>query len=479
MKKTCLIVAALFLVLASGAGVVEFKLSKPYGVLNFIETATGGHGTSATYKDFITSNVPASDTFFYELCHSYKSIRVDYNYVRDEFPENRRRYRSTFDLICMAAVRCGTLDEFRQATIGILPNSAHQKLFNILKSVEPYYDRLVWKTCHAQALRRIRSLQRYNDKTTAAFGTFRTFYYSDWPDDIPFLVALYPIPGKKGNTTASPHGNTLCVGALTGETDDAMQLGVVLHEMCHVLYDEQQDYIQHRLEGYFSANRSRYAEFAYNFFDEGVATALANGWAYQFISSRYDSGEWYHNAYINGYAHALYPLVNAYINAKAEMDSQFVNRAIDAFEKKFPKAITDYGILLNRVTVYADAETDEERHDLMHAIGSYFQVSNSTFSSPILHPYSIEYLTNGKNTQLIVIDRNYEENMEKLGEMFPEIRQYKGRMPAGSYVMSFADAKNRAVLIMKLDKKEDLTRLLARMQMQQYFDPVNPFLQQQ
>jgi hypothetical protein len=38
---------------------------------------------------------------------------------------------------------------------------------------------------------------------------------------MPFTVVLYPVPGKKGNTSATPHANSLCVAVLTEETDYA------------------------------------------------------------------------------------------------------------------------------------------------------------------------------------------------------------------------------------------------------------------
>lgn len=66
------------------------------------------------------------------------------------------------------------------------------------------------------------------------------------------------------------------------------------------------------------------------------------------------------------------------------MDEQFIDKAIDLFANFFPNSISDYGILLNRVSIYSNAETDVEGADLMNIIGDKFQLSNVSSSSPIL-----------------------------------------------------------------------------------------------
>ncbi len=67
-----------------------------------------------------------------------------------------------------------------------------------------------------------------------------------------------------------------------------------------------------------------------------------------------------------------------------QMDEQFIDKAIDLFANFFPNSISDYGILLNRVSIYSNAETDVEGADLMNIIGDKFQLSNVSSSSPIL-----------------------------------------------------------------------------------------------
>ncbi len=129
--------------LTFGQDIITFKISKPYCIFNFLETATNQQGTSSTLNDFIALNTK-NDSVFKRLCLEFKNIQTDYNYKREEFPENRRQNRSTKDLIDIALVNSNTLDEFKNKIIGILPNSEQQKLVNVLKQTEKFYDNLLW-----------------------------------------------------------------------------------------------------------------------------------------------------------------------------------------------------------------------------------------------------------------------------------------------------------------------------------------------
>jgi hypothetical protein len=452
--------------LTFGQDIITFKISKPYCIFNFLETATNQQGTSSTLNDFIASNTK-NDTVFKRLCLEFKNIQTDYNYKREEFPENRRQNRSTKDLIDIDLVNSNTLDEFKNKTIGILPNSDQQKLVNVLKQTEKIYDNLLWNNNEQKLSNQKKELELYASKSSEIFNKFQHFYNSSWTTDIPFIVTLYPIPGKRGNSTATPHANSLCVGVLTDETRHIERIGVVLHEMCHVLYDEQTKEFQHEIEKWFDNNKSPYKQYAYNFFDEGLATALGNGWAYKNLSGSIDTSEWYNNEYINGFAKELYPLVEDYINNHQQMDKHFIDKSIELFAMKFPNSVSDYGILLNRVSIYSDAETDLERADLMNTIGDKFQLSNVNSSSPILDKTSLEFLKNSPQTQLVIISKNQKDNFNALRRMFPELLKIN---PTTNSIFSFYDKNNRPIIILYATEKKYIKDLLKRMETLKYFD---------
>ncbi|XZF15182.1 hypothetical protein ACTHGU_03525 [Chitinophagaceae bacterium MMS25-I14] len=460
----------------AGKDIVQFRISKPYCILNFMETLTDGSRSSGTLKQYIQNHIPSSDTAFASLVSQYKNIVLDYSYERPEYPENRHRYRSIYDLIIIAAVHADDLKMFSDRTVGILPNDSHNRLFELLYKAETYYDRIIWDSSRQATEAQVAALQQYAQKSGAIFNTLKTLYNSSWTDDEPFIVAVYPIPGKRGNTTATPHANSLCVGVLTGETAHDQRMAVVFHEICHVLYDEQSAYFQHRLEGYFNTNPSRYQSLACNFFDEGMATACGNGWAYKQLAGKEDTTEWYNNAYINGFGHALYPLVTSYLALGKTIDSVFVDNAIKLFGQTFPKSSDDYAILLNKVFFYYDAETASERQEYSNVLNKYFHVSSMNASSPLADPASINYIKNSNSTQLFVVDRNYNENTALLKNMFPEQSNYLQSGMNTDYVLSFHDARKRPVIIIGLHNPGKFEKALQKIASEKYIDSKKPYM---
>lgn len=476
MQKTIsILVLIFFFQFSSGQNIVQFKISKPYCIFNFIETATGAQRNSSTLKKFIETNIPKEDTAFYKLVNEFSNIRLTYNYKREEFPTNRHPFRSTYDLLCIAAVKSISIPDFKEKTNGILPNSEHQRLFTILAASEKYYDKIIWNSYESKLNDQLNALEKYKKQSNELFQVFRNFYNSSWTNDIPFTVALYPIPGKRGNSTATPHANSLCVGVLTDETDHAARIGVAMHEMCHVLYDEQLSSFQHQLDAIFNRSKSPYTKLAYSFFDEALATALGNAWTYEYINNRPDTAEWYNNTYINGFAHAIYPLVKQYLKEKKTIDENFIEKAIQLFGETFPASLNDYSILLNSMYLYTDVESNQERQELKNIIGKYFRISSVGFSSPILHQFSIESLEKGKETQFIVIHKDHQATLSKLSEIFPAMTDHVKGKTDKNYVLSFFDKLKRPVIIVHIENTGMFSKAISLMQKQQYIDEKKPY----
>jgi hypothetical protein len=253
----------------------QFKISKPYCIFNFLETANHSSRSSSTLRRFIEEKTK-DDQVFAKLVSDFGQIQLDYQFRREELPSNRRQTRTTYDFVAIALVNSSTVSEFRDRIIGVLPNSELQKLIQVMHDAEGYYDRLIWNENEVKLKNQRAELEKYRTQCSESFTKINRFYNSCWIPEVPFVVALYPIPVKSGSSTATPHANSLCVGVLIDETDHIGRIGVVLHEMCHVLYDEQPSEFEHKLESYFTENKSPYSQFAYNFFDEGLATALEN-----------------------------------------------------------------------------------------------------------------------------------------------------------------------------------------------------------
>ncbi len=441
-----------------------YKISKPYCVLNFMQTATGRPGTSSSLKKFIDEKT-ANDPEFKKLCDEFAPINLHYYIDRNEFPESRNQNRSMYNLVAMNAVNAENLEDFKIKCIGLLPLSVNQQLFDVLTKAEKIYDTIIWNNYAQKSKKQLKELSKFGPFNSDTFATFAKFYQSAFTKDIPFQVAIYPIPGKRGNTTATPHVNSLCVGVLTEEIDYASRNGVILHEMCHVLFNEQSAETQNKIDALFNQNSSPYAKIAYSFIDEALATALGNGWAYKNATGKTDETSWYNNPTIDGFAKALYPKIESYLAQKKSIDTDFIDFAVTQFAARFPNSIYDYDISLNEMVLYTDSE---DTNAIRAELRKLFRISSFDVSSPILHPFSLESINDSKLTQLFVIDRNHQQTIDKLKEIFPELNNYtyKGQ----SQNLSFIDKKGRTVIVLALPNLEELPTQLQKMKDKPVFD---------
>jgi hypothetical protein len=421
-----------------------------------METAAGYPHTSATLRDHIFANIPPEDTAdLNSLVKKFSALDLEHTYTLQQYPAQRQKPRSSAGLIKIAAVQASDLADFFDRIAGVLPNEQLLVLKDVLKQAEFYYEEIIFKSNKAAIEKQLAELKLYNYKTKAAFLRLKTFYGTTWPENFPFTVAIYPIPGSLGNTTATPHNNSLVMGLLTGETNYASRIGVAMHEISHVLYEEQPLALQWKLDSTFITNSSLSAPYAYSYMDEALATACGNGWMYEFLTGHMDKTDWYNDEYIDKYAHALYPLVKGYIDNFKTIDRRFINSAITIFEQQFPDAAFEYNNLFNKMNLYTDAADNEQYRSIMKLVNRYYRVSSSNSSYPVTDARSLDMATNSAGTQFFVIHSDHKKNFEALRNIFPEL---VAASETAEGIISFIDKNKRPVVIMNVN---DITRVEA------------------
>ncbi len=460
MKKV-LFILLLAAVRLPAQGIIDFKISKPVCLLTFLLAANHDANISPTYSAYIYSHLPKQDSAsFSGIVKAFSSISLSYGYTIPGYPENRIWPRTTFNLISIAAVQASDLNDFLQRIMGILPNEDWLKLRNVLQNAAPYYDKMIGDPCASAAKMQLSALQKLGGKADSIFIKLRAFYGSVWSADIPFTVSMYPLPGEGTNTTASPHSNNVVLAEMATEKDPPKSLSIAIHEMCHMLYLEQSLAMQVKIDGYFSQNTSRYSMYAYGYFDEALATACGNGWAYKALSGKMEVRSWYANEYINGYAHAIYPMVERYINEGRVPDKYFVDSAVSLFGKGFPGAIYNYGNLLNSVAVYTDAKDHEQMNSVVSTINRYFTMRTFGVTYPIADPQSVSMIDESPGTQFFVIHSNRDENYKLLKSKFPQLKNLSVKDEG---VINFFDDKKRPVIIVNVGDLDKLDTALSMM----------------
>ena len=473
MKRTILAILLLLPVVAVySTERVRLKISKPFALLTFMRAGANDPHVSTTLADYVRSHVPRLDSVrFYKAVYRFEMLELENSMVFSEYPEARQKPRSLAGMLNNAAIRSNTVDEFLGSIVGIIPNERWMALKTSLAVVEPLYDRIM-QPYDENLYKQQHALEAYSQTTDAIFTKLKRFYGSTWSNDMPFTISLFAIPGSKGNSTAAPYSNTLALGVLTEEKEHEMRMGVAIHEICHVLYEEQALKLQWALDSVFVKSKSVYAPYAYAYFDEALATACGNGWAYRKLAGREDTGEWYNDDYNNRFAKALYPMVRSYIVEGRTRDRSFVKKAIAVFEKTFPHAPYEYASVLNSVHFYTDATEHAQYESIYNSVARHMRITSCYGSYPIADKQSAEQLSSAGGTQLLVVHTNHTANWEVLKREFP---QMAGLDPDDDGIISFIDNKRRPVIVVNVHGIGLLDDAIARMKAQGYINTDRKF----
>jgi hypothetical protein len=444
---------------------IQIQANKTLALLAFVETAKGSSGSSHSFKKYIDKKLGKSKEFK-DLIKRYHELNLSYQLELKGYPDSRHTYTNTKDFIWTAASNATDLDDLSQRIIGYLPYEDHLEFISILKQFEPFYDELIWHKTKKQRKRIIKQLTAYTDKIEELFLTISHFLGSSWSKQTPFKVMLYPIPLKQGHTTAIPKGNALIVGFLTENKQDYInRLGIIIHEMVHILYGAQPVELQNDMDKWFMQSQSDYSKLAYNYINEALATAIGNGWSYQQINGKMDTEEWYDNEYINGFAHEIYPSVTQYLDANKTIDKAFVQNSIASFGKTFPRAIDNTNILLNDFYLFANSEIESDNSFIQDSnIFNYFNIRSFRLYTPINEAESYEYMATERTTKLIVIAKNNQETLNSLTKHLTTIP--KELDSNTDFIYSYKDKPSKSTIIIiniqSIEKLEQAIKTLSK-----------------
>lgn len=446
---------------------IEIEHNQILGTLTFIAAASNQPGTAPSYKQYIDTALE-NDAAFQSLSERFSKIDVQASLHREQFPEKRHPFTSTMDLLWIASANATSVDDFATRTIGFLPPNDHTELIAILRSTLPYYKKHVWIPTEDKRTRMEQALLPYAPQIESLFNKVDVFLGSGWSKTTPFRIMLYPIPLKSGGTTAIPKGNNLICSYLSEREKEAEDLiGIAIHEMNHILFDAQPLALQENIDTWFTTSTNPYAPLAYDFFDEGLATAVGNGWAYEQLHGKLDPREWYSFEYINGFGKTLYPLVKRYMDSQKTIDQAFVDQAIVLFGEAFPKAISDLDILMNNLNIFSQTEDESIIDSYFAGVRERFRMRSAYFSSPINSEDSFKRFRESNRTKLIVLDKDHASTLPVLQKQFADFP--KGLTTDDSYIVGFYDQETKSdILFINCKQKEDYPILMDKLKVEKY-----------
>lgn len=418
----------------------EIKFSEPLAIFVYLEQISDKHPDNPFKKQF-ESSIYNRDKYKSMLLQ-FDTLRINYTYEFEGFPYGSKIPGMTEAQLKKNLVSSVNLKEFKRRSVGLIPNSDLLALSTILYEFQLVYRELVYQPNKVKFEKQLSEIIEFTKTKNlgASFDKCLTFYRSYWDDSFPFEVAFYPFPNSQG-FSAEAFCNDAVSALPAGIKDYTTLLGVMMHEICHILYDEQSAVIKKNIAKWFAANPSKSSAYAYLLLNEALATSLGNGYVYEALSGKKDGGDWYDRKYIDQMAKKIYPMVADYIAQKKGMDEGFVNIYIKFYEDNFTDWLNEMDNLMCYRYIITDKAADFNLFPKLYPYCSLSQYEDQ------VSELSIEKLKNTPITKVIIVSKENEAKLAMIKKKFPELSAWKYKAKTDFIYTMFLKDKTQLILI--------------------------------
>ena len=423
----------------------DIKFSEPLAVFIYVQHLSEMHSENPFKKEFLASIYNRDK--YKRLLNQFDTLNINYTYEFNGFPYGSKLPGMTSALLKKCLMSSANLKVFKSSALGIIPNSTIHHLTTILYEFQFIYRELVYQPNKATfekqlndivALAKTKNLDSY-------FNKGLTFYRSYWDDSFPFEIAFYPYPNSQGFTAEAFCNNA--VSALSTNTKDyTTLLSVMMHEIFHILYDEQPVLIKTNIAKWFANNRSKCSAYGYLLFNEVLATALGNGYVYESLNGKRDEGDWYDRKYINQMAKKIYPMLVDYINQKKGLDEGFVNIYIKFYEENFSDWLNEMDNLMCYRYVITDNAND------VQTFSKYYPYCSLSQYEDEVNLLSLERLHKAPITKVILVSKENQTKLNMIKEKFPELKGWKYKAKQDFFFSIFLEDKTQLIIINTVKK---------------------------
>ncbi len=357
---------------------VRVQANPVHGTLYLLESLRGEAHHSRQLARVFREKHPEDE----QILADYARLLQDDAWNTLRFPGDGQKQRKLADVLEGISLQSRDTEDFLDRTRPLLSTEHQARLSRAMRHYAPLYEELIYRPCRPGLEQQLADLRHELERLKAAeaLATVAAIYASDWPPDQPFVVALTPIPRQEGeHFEAFGHSDGYFEVVEAPQGAPVLgSAGVILHELCHSLWSNRSPAIQ-------AALKEGFPEAAYDQLNEGLATALGNGWFGQTAADK----QWYNDPIIDGYAKVLLPLLQPYIAEKRPLDAAFKSRAAAGFAARFPEADHDPIVALRKVLLIAN--TDEIQRggfqDRMARLGPMRSIYAAT---PLSSPETLE-----------------------------------------------------------------------------------------
>lgn len=455
MKNKILMLFMFLTTLAFGQkATFKIKYSEQLAVFVFLEHLSENYPEN-TFKTKFQNSKYCTEKYKNSIT-KFEHLRLDYSYPYDDFPFGSKKTVQTQDLLKKNLIETENFADFKVRSIGIIPSSVLVELVQCMQDFVPLYNELIYNPNKEKFEKQLAEITKYaaENNIQEHFSTGLLFYNSSWDNAIPFEIAFYPLPDSNG-FTAQAFCNNFISAIQTDQLSYKDLFSVMMHETFHIIYDEQSLGVKKAIDSYFKENKSKCSNYAYQLMNEALATALGNGYVYEKLDGKLDSGDWYNKKYINLMAKQIYPLVKEYIHEKKSMDKNFIDNYIRIYEENFPNWVNELDHIMTYR--YVMSENDED----FGAIRKMFRYRSRSEYETEITENSLEKMKKSPLTKVIIISKKSSEKIKLIKNKFPELKDLKLNADKEfAYKVLLADKSQLIVLNQKKSTIETLIKSL-------------------
>jgi hypothetical protein len=418
----------------------NIKYSEQLAVFVFMQNISENYRGNVFKTEFQKSKY--NTDHYKNILSKFDRLAIDYSYAFAEFPYGSKIPMQTRDILKKNLIETTNLYDFKLRSIGILPNKTVSDLAEMISTFTPIYNELIYNPNKEQFEKQLIEISKYSKeyKIEDFFETGLLFYNSNWDNSIPFEIAFYPLPNSQVFTAQAFYNNS--ISAIQTNLKDFKDLfSVMLHEIFHIIYDEQSLEVKKNIDQFFKENKSKSSNYSYQILNEVLATALGNGYVYEKLDGKTDSYDWYYHKYIDLLARKIYPLVTDYIAKKKPMDRNFIDNYIRIYDENFPNWINE----LENIMAYRYVIS--ENQDNFNTIKKIFWYRSSEENDTELNENTIEKMRKTPLTKVIIVSNNNEEKLKLIKKKFTELKNWNFKADKEFNYTVLLDDKSQLIIL--------------------------------
>lgn len=418
----------------------NIKFSEPLAVFVFMQQLSEHYPDNVFKKSFQESKY--NTKHYKDIIAQFGQLAIDYSYTFPAYPYGSKVPMQTRDMLKKNMVAAADINEFKRLSMGLMPNNILIGLTHNMEAFIPVYRALIYEPNKVQFEKQLQEIRTYarEQHIDKHFETSLKFYNANWDPSIPFEIAFYPLPDANWFSGQAFYNNFIC--AIQTNLKDYKDLfSVMLHEICHIVYDEQSLEVKTAIHENFSASKSNVSNYAYLILNEALATAVGNGYVYEQIAGAQDDNDWYYHKYIDQLARKIYPLVKEYISRNKAMDKDFIDQYISIYESNFPGWINEAENIMTYRYVIAEDQQD------VNSLNRKFRYCSSSEYETELTEAGIAKMRQTPLTKVIIVAQDNSNKLALIKKQFKELKNWSFKPKEAFIYKTFLADKSQLIII--------------------------------